>query len=104
MTTENDTQVTEPAVPQESAPSVPRLVIILEGEPEDAVRLLHSVVTAPIKGGRRGPKLSAEVAKTIRERLAAGESKEALARELQVTVATVEQIRDGRTYRETASP
>lgn len=103
MATDTDTPVTEPVTPQESALPVPRLVIILEGGPKEAVELLRAVTNGSGKGGKRGPKLSAEVAQVIRQKLAAGETKEALAREYQVTVATVEQIRDGRSYPGAAS-
>ena len=104
MTTENDTQATEPALPQEIAAPVPRLVIVVEAEPKDAVELLRAVGAGAGKGKRRGPKLSAELAGVIRQRLAAGEAKQALAEEYGVTVMTIENIASGRSYPEAAMP
>jgi hypothetical protein len=101
MSTENDQHTVSFLTPEGSAAPVPRLRIVLEGPPADVLALLRSMAQ-PAKG-KRGPKLNAEIAATIRRRLAAGESKEALAKELGVRVITIEHIRDGRSYPEAAS-
>jgi hypothetical protein len=80
----------------------PQLRIVLEGPPAEVLTLLHSM-RRPGKGSKRGPKLTAAIASTIRRRLAAGETAEVLSREYGVTVTTIEHIRDGRSYPEVAS-
>jgi hypothetical protein len=99
MTTENQ----PPAVVAEDADSPrPHIAIILKGNLDDIVKAVPEVL-ARLKGAKRGRKLNAEIAATIRQRLAAGEKKDALAKEFGVVPMTIENISAGRTYAETPS-
>ena len=80
----------------------PRVLIMLKGQLDDIVNALPQLLRRLGKGGKRGRKLNAEIAATIRQRLAAGESKEVLEREFGVTKVTLENIRTGRSYPEAA--
>ena len=88
---------------QPEGDSRPRLLIMMEGHLDDVVKAIPQLLTQLGKGGKRGPKLNAETAATIRRRVAAGESKEVLAQEYGVRLMTVENIVAGRSYPEDAS-
>jgi DNA invertase Pin-like site-specific DNA recombinase len=88
---------------QPEGDSQPRLLIMMEGNLEDIVKAIPRLLTQLGKGGKRGPKLNAETAATIRRRVAAGESKEVLAQEFCVKLATVENILANRSYPEDTS-
>jgi hypothetical protein len=99
LTTENQL----PAVAAEDVDSPrPHIAIILKGNLDDIVKAVPEVL-ARLKGAKRGRKLNAEIAASIRQRLAAGERKEVLAKELDVSVMTIANVAAGRTYAETPS-
>ena len=88
---------------QPEGDSQPRLLVMMEGHLVDIVKAIPRLLTQLGKGGKRGPKLNAETAFKIRQRVAAGESKEVLAQEFCVRLATVENILANRSYPESAS-
>ena len=98
---DNDKPAPACATPPGCPSPTPRLRVVLDGPPAVVLALLRSM-GQPLSG-RRGPKLSAETAAAIRKRLESGESREVLAREFKVTLATVKNLATGRTYPETAS-
>jgi hypothetical protein len=99
---DNDKPTPDPATPEMCLAPAPRLRVMLDGAPSDVVALLR-LMAESAKGGKRGPKLGPEVARVMRQRLAAGETKQALAQEHGIAVASVENIASGRAYPEPAS-
>jgi hypothetical protein len=95
----------QPALaPEEVVRPRPHIAIILKGDLDDIVKAVPELLKRFGKGGgKRGPRLNAEIAATIRKRQAAGEAKEVLAKEYGVTLTTIENIAAGRTYAEADS-
>jgi hypothetical protein len=95
MTPENH----QPEVAAEDVVSPrPHIAIILKGSLDDIVKAVPELLARLGKGAKRGRKLNAGIAASIRQRLAAGERKDVIAKELGVSPLTIENVATGRTY------